>query len=174
MRRTGNDEETKRITMDLDVVLKSSDCPYIVQCLGCFITEADVWICMELMSTCFDKLQKKTQKPIAEGILRHVTEAVSCRRELGLWMKLTIWTFQTVKALFYLKERHGVIHRDVKPSNILIDEKGHIKLCDFGISGRLVDSKAKTRSAVSYWENFKLQDTLVLNEKQEFSLALKI
>ena len=36
---------------------------------------------------------------------------------------------------------------DVKPSNILLDEKGRIKLCDFGISGRLVDSKAKTRSA---------------------------
>jgi len=36
---------------------------------------------------------------------------------------------------------------DVKPSNILLDERGRIKLCDFGISGRLVDSKAKTRSA---------------------------
>lgn len=76
MRRTNNDEETKRITMDLDVVLKSHDCPYIVQCLGCFITEAEVWICMELMATCFDKLQKRTQSSIPESILRHVTEAV--------------------------------------------------------------------------------------------------
>ncbi|KAL9697511.1 hypothetical protein quinque_000952 [Culex quinquefasciatus] len=128
MRRTGNDEENKRIIMDLDVVLKSEKCRYIVKCLGCFITDADVWICMELMTTCFDKLQKKYKKPIPEQILGKVTVA-------------------TVTALAYLKDQHNVIHRDVKPSNILIDDRGNIKLCDFGISGRLVDSNAKTRSA---------------------------
>merc|ERR1719264_728983 len=108
MRRTGNSDETKRIIMDLDVVLKSIDCRHIVVCLGCFITASDVWICMELMSTCFDKLLKHLKQPIPEQICGKV--AVS-----------------TLKALNYLKEYHGVIHRDVKPSNILLDSAGNIK-----------------------------------------------
>ena len=128
MRRTGNRDEEKRIIMDLDVVLKSHDCQDIVLCLGCFINDSDVWIAMELMATCFDKLLKQMKQPIPEPICGKVAVA-------------------TVKALNYLKERHGVIHRDVKPSNILLDTAGRVKLCDFGISGRLVDSKAKTRSA---------------------------
>lgn len=36
---------------------------------------------------------------------------------------------------------------DVKPSNILLDRRGHIKLCDFGIAGHLIDSIAKTQDA---------------------------
>lgn len=77
MRRSGNSEENKRIVMDIEVVIKSHDCPYIVQCLGCFITDPEVWICMELMATCFDKLLKRLKQPIPEYVLGKVTVAVS-------------------------------------------------------------------------------------------------
>ena len=52
-----------------------------------------------------------------------------------------------ISALHYLQSQLQVIHRDVKPSNILISRDGNVKMCDFGISGYLVDSVAKTIDA---------------------------
>lgn len=36
------------------------------------------------------------------------------------------------------------MHRDIKPSNVLVNSQGFIKLCDFGVSGELVNSVADT------------------------------
>src|SRR5437763_14316544 len=42
-------------------------------------------------------------------------------------------TLQILKAARFA-HRHGVIHRDLKPHNVIVDETGHAKVTDFGIA----------------------------------------
>ncbi|KAF8905505.1 kinase-like domain-containing protein [Gymnopilus junonius] len=62
------------------------------------------------------------------------------------------FTAQILDGLVYLHDR-GIIHRDLKSDNILVEESGVCKLSDFGISKKLAELKNRAYSTqgTSYW-----------------------
>ncbi|KAH7176541.1 kinase-like domain-containing protein [Dactylonectria macrodidyma] len=105
------------------VILHECVSPYIIEFYGAFFQEGAVYICIEHMDG--GSIDKLYSGGIPENVLRKIT-------------------YSTVMGLKSLKEEHNIIHRDVKPTNILINTRGQIKICDFGVSGNLVASKAMT------------------------------
>ena len=78
--------------------------------------------------TCFIRSLDRISKdfgPVRVDVLGKIAEAI-----LG--------------GLTYLYNVFRIMHRDIKPSNVLVNSRGFLKLCDFGVSGELVNSVADT------------------------------
>jgi eukaryotic-like serine/threonine-protein kinase len=56
----------------------------------------------------------------------------------GSYLTIIPVLIEVAQALDHAHER-GVIHRDLKPGNVLFDARGRVKLADFGVSGRAPD-----------------------------------
>ena len=119
-----NQEVHKQITRELQALHLCAS-PHIVKFYGSFVQESQVNICMEFMD------------------LRSMDYVL---KQIGPFNETTISIIAVImlETLHYLKDKHNIIHRDVKPSNILLNSSGEVKLCDFGVSGTLTQSLAKS------------------------------
>lgn len=127
--------------MELDI-LHRAVAPEIVEFYGAFTIESCVYYCMEFMDAgSLDKLtgvralpaKTATANDTAAPAEPHVPEPVLRRITAAI-----------VRGLRFLKDELQIMHRDVKPTNVLMNSKGEVKLCDFGVSGQLEKSLAKT------------------------------
>jgi len=75
-----------------------------------------------------------------------------------------------------LAHKHNVIHRDLKPQNILMDKHGNIKIADFGIAVALnQNSVTQTNSAIGsvhYMSPEQTRGGLVTKQSDIYSLGI--
>ncbi|XP_068745097.1 dual specificity mitogen-activated protein kinase kinase 5-like isoform X1 [Montipora capricornis] len=109
----------KQIISELEILFQCSS-TFIIEFYGAFFVENRISICTEYM----DGGSLDVYGSIPEPVLGRIAVSV-------------------VKGLLYLWELK-IMHRDVKPSNILVSTRGQVKLCDFGVSRQLVNSIATT------------------------------
>lgn len=145
----------KQIIRELKV-LHECNFAHIVGFYGAFYSDGEISICMEYMDGgSLDLILKKAGR-IPEPILGTITSAV-------------------LKGLSYLRDKHAIMHRDVKPSNILVNSAGEIKICDFGVSGQLIDSMANSFVGTrSYMSPERLQGTHYSVQSDIWSLGLSL
>ncbi|KAK9472903.1 Pkinase-domain-containing protein [Dipodascopsis tothii] len=131
-----NPEIQRQILREL-LYNKSCHSPHIVKYYGRFVSPntASISIAMEFcaggsLDSIYTHVKARGGR-IGEKVLGRIAEGV-------------------LSGLSYLHERK-IIHRDIKPQNILLDGNGQVKLCDFGVSGEVVNSLATTFTGTSYY-----------------------
>ncbi|ORY23207.1 kinase-like domain-containing protein [Naematelia encephala] len=145
----------KQIIRELQIM---NDCssPYIVEYYGCFPVDVHVGIVMEYMDA---------------GSLDHIY-----RRNGAIPIQMVGKVAEAVlKGLMYLYDVHRIIHRDIKPSNILANTAGDIKICDFGVSGELINSIANTFVGTStYMSPERIQGAPYTIKSDVWSLGISL
>lgn len=118
---------TEKIVSELKGLQKCEASDFIIHYFGVLYWQDHVYVFMELMDcgSLESAIARAASAPIAEAVVAHVVGSV-----LG--------------GLVYLSSIR-VMHRDVKPGNVLLNSRGDVKLCDFSISSvRATASKAQT------------------------------
>jgi len=103
----------------------------------------------------------------------NLQKMISDRKEVPVLKKLQI-IIDTCKGLEYAHQ-HGIVHRDMKPGNIVVSNNGQVKIVDFGIARVGVSSMTQTGvvlGTVKYMSPEQVQGQTVDARTDVFSLGI--
>lgn len=104
----------------------------IVELLDVMYTTDKLYLVFEYLELDLKRYMDNTKYPLDEELIKN-------------YMK------QLLDAMAYL-HCHRILHRDLKPQNLLVDKEGHIKLADFGLSRSFsLPTKTYTHEVVTMW-----------------------
>eukprot|EP01114_Cavostelium_apophysatum_P003871 TRINITY_DN1400_c0_g1_i4.p1 TRINITY_DN1400_c0_g1~~TRINITY_DN1400_c0_g1_i4.p1 ORF type:complete len:1584 (-),score=580.27 TRINITY_DN1400_c0_g1_i4:69-4820(-) len=130
------DETFDDLIIEIDI-LKKCNHPNIVKYYGSWLKGKELFIVMELCSG-------GSLLAIYEDFPKHV---VPCSEA-----QIAFAIRESLKGIAYLHQMN-IIHRDLKAANILITDKGEIKLADFGVSAQLTKERPHRLTLIGtpYW-----------------------
>ena len=82
-----------------------------------------------------------------EHDLAGIRENRACQFDLRM-VKLVMW--QILSGL-HACHKNRIIHRDLKCSNVLMNNEGDVKLADFGLARKMGDKKRMTPKVITLW-----------------------
>lgn len=124
-------------------VLKELDHPSIVQLLDVVHSDQRLYLVFEYLDKDLKKLMddnndhiKSNGGPSCSGLPENVVKS---------------YLRQLLDGISYC-HKHRILHRDLKPQNLLIDSRGNIKLADFGLARAFsVPVRTYTHEVITLW-----------------------
>ncbi|KAJ3125791.1 MAP kinase kinase (MEK) [Physocladia obscura] len=104
-------------------ILHRCDFEFIVRSFGAYSAETGVYLVIEYMDLGSLEAVYKTCGPIDQ----HIGAKIAVR---------------TLSGLLYLQKME-IVHRDIKPPNLLLNRLGQVKIADFGVSKELINTQAR-------------------------------
>lgn len=122
----------KELIINEILVMKGSKHENIVNYIDSYLLKGDLWVVMEYME--------------GGSLTEIVTHSVMTEAQIGAVCR------ETLKGLQFLHSK-GVIHRDIKSDNILLNVEGRIKMTDFGFCAQIneLNLKRTTMVGTPYW-----------------------